>query len=607
MKKFKLVPILAAFLYMSVAAGEQSPALDSSVVSGAEKSTVAKPFNNGGMFDLYEENRTNAIPNLITPDFLLLGYSQLRQARIAETEEQILQPVFERLLKLLSLDLGNDAEGKAATDSVAFVQLLQAILANDPSSLSEHYQKEFSLVMQGAGVEQSPVWNCPMDYSQFVPRGRYTESRQSEAYFRAFRYASSALFAFQSTAATGVDKQQAELNARVAVELGNSLSKPVIKALYDELYERIEWNFGRSEDMRLEDLMQAATAEENKPVADLAAALLKVAERNERIPEILGGVVDVSQLESGLTASRALIGWRFLPATYSASAAAFQTLVYESGDSLVLDCESCESPPVNSSVIQGKVVKGYPSYLELMSMLGSPAAKSLIDASHLNRYSQYNMQSSAALHNVADSTGLEQRENNILQALFRSSIPAEQALSGAAGFWAWQKYLNILYQKQSYSVIGKGLNLKKEPAREGAWIVPATRVYMALADLIDAQVEHDGDERWENLKSLVDYCIEISNRIDLGLAPTTRQEAFLNELDTGLKLIGGGADRPIVVDLHTNAADARVLELGIGKPSIRLHDRARGAGFSVTEFTVPIDERLNDETWRSMLATDSAG
>ena len=161
MKMFTLVPIVAALLCATVVAAEKTPAV---ATVGSNTTQTPELFRNGGMFDLYAENRARAIPNLITPDFLLLGYSQLRQARIADTEEKILQPGFERLLQQLMLDLNSSADDKPASDSRAFVALLQALLDGDPTALPEPYQQEYSLVTQGAGVEQSAI-AVPLGYS----------------------------------------------------------------------------------------------------------------------------------------------------------------------------------------------------------------------------------------------------------------------------------------------------------------------------------------------------------------------------------------------------------------------------------------------------------
>ena len=51
-----------------------------------------------GLFDLYQDNRTHGIPNLITPDLLLVSYSLIREQSASRTEKQQLVPLFQQML-----------------------------------------------------------------------------------------------------------------------------------------------------------------------------------------------------------------------------------------------------------------------------------------------------------------------------------------------------------------------------------------------------------------------------------------------------------------------------------------------------------------------------
>lgn len=591
------------------APGQKTSAKESDVVQAAPENTESQELSvpdvfDRGMFALYEDNRKQSIPNLVTPDFLLLAYSQLRQDRIVVMEQDVIAPGLLALLTGLKSDLESSVGDNEAVvkDNLAYIRLLLALLNDDDRELSGAVAEEHSLVMTAGGVADSPLWGDQMDYSQFVPRGRYTASKEDAAFFRAVRYAGTRRFAFQPSAATAVSQEQALKNAASAADFAERLSKPPLKQLYDALIEPLSWQFGRSDDLTLEDLQQVMMSVDNVADTEFPAALVQYAKDHQRMPRILDGVVDVSKLAQGQSVAEVLIGWRLLPSRLSASGAAFQELVYQQGDTLALACQSCELPPDNASFILGRQVKGYPSYLELLAMLGSNLAVSQLNENDLLSYQNYEQQRVQAVEHLAQATGLEKLEQQMLQTIIRhSSTPPQESLATAAGFWVWQKYLALLYQKQPYTAVGKGIERPVVAARPGAWLVPSTPVYTALEKIAAENHRHDNHPGWLRFIDIVSQCVQISSRIELGLSPTAQQEAFLNEIDRKLLSLGIGADLPIVVDIHTNVADNQVAEAGIAFPVIRVTDKARGVAFQVREFKVPLEQRLDDQTWYQML------
>ena len=90
--------ILCTATAMALATGltamAATPAADSKPVSAQVAAVNGTPqslatdtvVESGSMFALYEQNRKEGVPSLVTPDLLLLGYSQLRKQRIADLE-----------------------------------------------------------------------------------------------------------------------------------------------------------------------------------------------------------------------------------------------------------------------------------------------------------------------------------------------------------------------------------------------------------------------------------------------------------------------------------------------------------------------------------------
>lgn len=64
--------------------------------------------------------------------------------------------------------------------------------------VKEIVDEETELIMSGNGVAGSPLFEYNMDYSQFVPRGFYTDSEQLKKYFRAMSWYGNCVFRLKS-------------------------------------------------------------------------------------------------------------------------------------------------------------------------------------------------------------------------------------------------------------------------------------------------------------------------------------------------------------------------------------------------------------------------
>jgi hypothetical protein len=222
-----------------------------------------------------------------------------------------------------------------------------------------------------------------------------------------------------------------------------------------------------------------------------------------------------------------------------------------------------------------------------------------------------------------------------------------KGLNAALASWAELRHDTILYVKQSYT---PGVEGSAELTFAG-YVEPQPRFYHRLAFLtrftrdglsqldclpagLDLQMgnmagllddlrdislaELAGEELTDGQKDTVRYFGDLLEGVIAGLAsavtvetepPEECGEWCMEEVD----LIGDAFKSTIVADVHTDGNTKQVLEEGSGKLDwvLVINRAANGALvaavgpiFSYYEFPHPMSDRLTDEAWRDMLATD---
>jgi len=519
--------------------------------SGGSALTYAAPeqsaelVQRGGFYALYAENKRQGIPNYITEDFLLQAYSMVRARDLMSYEQEVLLPALEKTLNALSELVHGGYDNTVSESSRQYIGLLQALVSGKSMhAATDSTRRELDLVRQASALTKSPMWGYTIDYSQFAPRGNYRGDAELKRYFIASRYASAVLFPVVASAATGVDAEQAENFATQALELSMLLGHPSVSPFYTALTGHLDWQFGQPDDLDADDLLKLAR------LGDVSAAeMVSYAESTDKTPKIIASIVNVKSLEAGMTAQQALTGWRLLPSRRSVDAVAMQQLVFDDTDALQWPCADCAQPPLSSITPEGWA-KSYPSYLEVMSALGSAAAKAHIDQWKLHKYKGYEERAEAAKQALLQTEGVASKQLPVMQAVFASNASGH-GLQSAAGFWVWQRYIGMLYQKQSTTPVSKGVASVGEE-REGAVLAQNTALYQALLDLVQAHLQLGESELWETLAELLDRCVSISAGLDVGRKISADDARFLNQLDVQLAGLTGRYDLPIVTDLHTN-------------------------------------------------------
>ena len=558
-----------------------------------------------GLFDVYARNRQEGVPNFITEDLLLLSYGMIRTevSRALEREQHI--GVVDRLIKGLTAQVAaaaDDPVNQANRDYMAVLLALwqgtdRAAGAGKPARA----QAELGLVLAAQGLTRSPLWGQTIDYTQFEPRGHYEGDAELERYFRAVRYAGTVLFAITASKATGISQDLADRLTRQALRLARFIEKdPDLAKAHGELTRSLTWRFGPPEDLGNRALLEL----EPDPAKTFRARLLARAKEQGLQPRIIGGVVDASQLEDGVALADVMTGWRLLPQRYTPESEAFQQLVFDSTGAFEDDEDTA---PFGLTVIDGKPVKGFPLLAELMAMWGSEASHDSLRQGGETAFEGYDAAWERARWALENASGLGALHQQVIRTGLRSASP--DRLTAMRAFWTWQRYAALLYAKQSYAPVSKGLVLP-QPRPAGARLEPSLPLYLALARAVEAHRRVTPHAAWEGFADLLDRVIGITLRADDGNGPTTADEVFLNELDSSLIALTGGPDGPIVVDVHTNPASREVLQEATGWARLVTlttgeGEAARGARFTQCEFKQPLSERLSDAGWREQLAAAS--
>lgn len=549
-----------------------------------------------GIFDVYQSNRENARPNLITPDLLLTSYGLIRQQQNTQAELQTMIPGFKALVARLNDKLASARGGKTESLSRNYALLLQSLLTDSaPDNSSDALKAEWHLIRQAAGVAESPLWGIALDYSQFKPRGRYTQSEEMQRYYVAFRYAGTVNFYVSPSKASGVTNARAKQLRQVAFYLSRTIAKDaVLLGKYDALQSELTWEYGKPGDLDVKDF-SLATHDFSKSALK-AADWLGYARKQGRLPQIIDQPIDVAKLAHDEKIAEVALGWRLMPGVQNGSGVAIQTLLHPNTGVYSNPCGIIQCvQPWTAGMIEGKRVKAYVSVYEIMAGYGSTQARSYVRRQGEDSFEGYAKAATKVAEILQASTGLSGAQANFMREVFSEVPDAEgRQLTGMLGFWTWQQSINALYAKQAMSPSSKSLSFSQSPARKGAVLLGTAGFYASLGRLAAQQKA----PVWGRFSEITGHLAELAKP---GRTLNEEDERYLNELDTALLQLTRGKDQPIVVDVQTNPLEKHVVEEALGRPEIQELNGARGAWFRHYEFKQNMTARLSNEEWFAQL------
>lgn len=617
---------------------------------------LVDPPRRYSMAAAYWELFTSDLPLLVTTDSILDALHRSFDAMLAELEVEVLSPMVREVLKTtreaaVALAKADPSLATSADDVDLYLTTALNLLTTDPGkgrlSFAPLRVDEGLVLALLAKVEALQLENPGMgggstaiygssravDWSQFKPRGHYTQSDDLERYFRAMMWLGRADTGFEI--ARPRQLRAAALLSHAARESGASKNLEAAKAVVDLFV-------GRSDELtplQLAGLMQReklAPADLNRP-----AAMKRLVE------QLAASGMGAQRIRSQLVVSD--------PKT--AEKTALPPLFQMFGQRFVIDSFALSKVVYDDIVFEGqKQNRRMPSGLDVMAALGSDTALRLL-AGELDRWNYgANM---ATLRDVIAAYTDDHWGDSLytlwldslrsLNALPDGHVPAvmtreawrRKTLQTQLASWAQLRHDTILYAKQSYTA-SAGCEY---PA---GYVEPYPAFYAGLerfARTAQTRLTALGAASGVGATRYAQYFERFAGhmqtlgamaRKQLRAEPFSKAEVAFLQNTIEYKMTGGGYDpepewngwymdllyiplgdtvedatqwEPTIADVHTDPDSQGVLEVGTGDVHFVVAaldndgDTAVYAGPSFTyySFVEPGAKRLTDDEWQARL------
>ncbi len=512
-----------------------------------------------------------------------------------------------------------------------------------PSYIYDNITTELSFIEAHEGFEKSSLFKYKEDYSQYKPRGHYTQSEKLKRYFKAMMwYGRIAFLLRESDIIDEVDAKIATIQACLISTALSSLTTQdePLERLWERVYTVSAFFVGTADDLiPLEYLTSIKTvygtqfnatefSNETKMVQLLGILALL------RSKLIYGGTGDVDvqppftkeQLSEVLekTKGMRLMGQRYIPDSYMFQNLVFPTTGRYTGQGTAFTHESGQ--------------RIMPRGLDIMIILGSARARQHLDDEGDTSYEFYDRQIQNLIENFSSLNVSEWNRNlywgwlyslKPLLASFNAGYPSfmqtdawmDKELQTALASWTELRHDTILYAKQSYTP--RITSIPPEQTSVG-YVEPVPELYqrilalttMTRTGLTDLQVLNQTEmNRLKKLEEINKRLLAISTAqlegVELNQSDYEFIGTFGEQLDEVITAVyDQGKETTIVADVHTDTNSGQVLEEAVGyvnlivvaykDPDGRINIGA-GPVFSYYEFKESMSNRLTDEQWKGLL------
>ena len=581
--------------------------------------------------DFYEFALSTGKPILITTDAALHTYHVLFDETLKQIEMNEFIGSLNGTISSLLEKVEEDAQSLAGPSlkvaskiNLMYLEVAHALM--DPSFVPSTVEakQELQLISDHDCVVESPIFGYKEDYTQYVPRGHYTENEQLEVYFKTMMWLRRMRFALLIDGVINVKQ------TRAGILLTWIVTKDLnIYGAWQRIYEITKFFVGASDDLIFDDYLSVLNEKEvtlknqiydENTVVDIAQELL-----NRNRAKILGTYAETypwlpqeEELQRILNETSGLrfMGQRFIPDSYM-----FQQLVF---------------PQVGNWTLPRLFPKG----LDVSAVMGSNLAKQILDKTEAT-YENYNYQieklrgefSSLSIINwtrnlywswlyMANTTLIEIPLESEYPTFMTTQAWGYEKLQTFIGTWTQLRHDTILYAKQSVTPV------YSIPPSDTAYVEPYPETYRRLIGLINmtinglTQLQLLRPDMNTSLRSFVDVSELFLNASAIELEGKSLNEDMQTQIRTAAKTISAilsvatekAQQAAIVADVHTDLNTEKVLEEALGKFNVLIIVYAdadgklyAGAGpaYDYFEFTQPMSQRLTDEMWRQMLGTGS--
>ena len=616
----------------------------------------------------YSYLQNHDIPIVVTTDTILHLYHILFDQTLKGIEEReffdnllyISETLFEKSKEDYSL-FSEPQLKEAARRNVGFFAVALSLLQtrsedyNDsedittvsfsiPSYVTQNVTTELSYIQAHDGFEKSALFQYKEDYSQYKPRGHYTQSEKLKRYFKAMMwYGRIAFLLRESDIISQTDAEIATIQAcLISTALpSETVGEQALQTIWERIYAVTAFFVGTADDLiPFEYLSSIETVfgsrfNASEFINESKMLTLRGTLAQLRSPQIYGGTGNAEiqppfskeQLSEVLEKTKGMrfMGQRFIPDSYM-----FQNLVFPT---------TGQFTGTDTPFTYGSGQRIMPRGLDIMVLLGSTRARQLLDNEGDTAYVFYDRQIHNLQENFSSFTVAEWNRNLYwgwlfsLQPLlesFDTQYPTfmqtdawkDKELQTTLASWTELRHDTILYAKQSYTPKLTAI----PPQQTAGYVEPVPEFYqrilaltnMTRTGLTDLQVINETETmRLISLETIIKRLLTISSAELEGeeLTPGDYQfiDSFgehLDEVITGVN--AQGKQTTIVADVHTDTNSAQVLEEAVGYVNLLVvayktpdGQILLGAGpvFSYYEFKQPMSDRLTDEEWKTLLET----
>lgn len=602
-------------------------------------------------YSRYEMNRYNYVPSFITTDSAVHTFHLMYDYVLKDVERSSLMLCLKNLSENMEeasyqqyLALKGTEFENAALRNVAFFGVGGRLLDSNfavKEEAEDLVDSELALIEAHSGIFESPIINFgqtfsdqteyySVDYSQFIPRGHYTQSKELQDYFRA------SMWYGQMTLRSAYPDE-----VRSALLMTSALQAAEISRDWQTVFQTINFFVGECDDITPLDYIKNLSGIYG---ADLGALPLVTDKAKfeqaldviKNLPSPAINSIPVYDETLQPDRDKAITGFRFLGQRFTIDAAIFQRLI---------DRET-----------KGRML---PNALDVPAALGSDEAYTILKSDYgVNEYPDYDGNLDRVKKYIGTvgenvwTSNLYWSWLNTLRPLagntdrtgypffMRNAAWTRKELNTFLGSWTELKHDTLLYAKQPMAERGGGGPALPPPDDRGyvepnpelfgrlALLVKQTREGLATADMISDSVS----ETLGNLYEIANTLTEISQKELADTELTDGEYDFIRNYGGELEHIWDAAKKDeldalvaeygyankesylyehpdaIVADVATDPNGFALEEAtGFAKIIVVAFPRddgvvlGTGLVFSQYEFTVPIDERMTDEQWHQVL------
>ncbi len=495
-------------------------------------------------------------------------------------------------------------------------------------------------------VENPSLYKTPYafeDYSQYVPRGHYTRNEKFETYFKAMMWHGRIDFKLIPGESEEAQKSGLMMTLQALLISDALMRDEEAFTLWKQIYEPTTFFVGKTDDLSIYDFSELMKkifpkggGVDNYGDIDNIMRFIDEAVKLHP-PKILSGAafVEDGKFENTTMGFR-FMGQRFIPDSYI-----FQNLVYGANELIYTG----GGKPFTMEVVPNiGPARAFPRGLDVFAILGSERALNILKLEGDTNYTYYEEQINL-LREEFSSKATENWKQNLywrwlyallplLDAKSGKSVPTfmsttawlDKELQTALGSWAELRHDTILYAKQSYTMMARGMPIEKQFSY--GYVEPYPEVYARIGEMMaDLRTNLDTlgiapegvPEKLQRFEELLARLKTISEKELKGEGLNQDEYNTIRKIGTKLesmtyfsgevaRMITSDTDTKmdIIADVHTDLNTGQVLEVGVGSPFnifVIVEDAkgkriCRGGVFSFYEFKHPMSDRLTDEKWQ---------